>query len=47
MILRIYPYQISKNKQCGHFQKTIVSIAIWLISLVKNHAQSKTISFKL
>ena len=45
MILRMCPYQISKNKQCSHFLKTILSIVNWLISHVKNHVQRKIISF--
>ena len=40
MILRICPYQISNNKQCSHFRKTIVSIANWLISHVKIHVHN-------
>ena len=43
MILRICPYQIiSKNKQCSHFLKTILSIVNWLISRVKIHVQKKS-----
>ena len=42
MILRICPYQILKNKHCGHFLKTILSIVNWLISCVKIHAQTNS-----
>ena len=42
MILRICPYQILKHKQC---MKTILSIANWLISRVKNHVKRKIVSF--
>ena len=47
MILRISPYQILKNKQRSHFQKTILSIVNCLISRVKIHVQRKNISFNL
>ena len=47
MILKICPYQISKNKQCSHFWKTNLSIVNWLISRVKIHVQRKIIAFNL
>ena len=32
MILKIYPYQISKNKQCSHFLKTILNLSIFKLA---------------